>query len=238
MAALLIAAHALFAVAGAALDVSGLKASQPALVCELDMRVLKGELHRLSWSVDGRYLHVQTLDHQTLLDYIVQLPEGAISAAFGEPEWAQQYWAMKSSLTAPGAPDLRIEVLEDHQRTRPMPFTGGFANGGAQTVEPNNPRDTFAIEAKLLLLGQEVGYALNEVAVAGGSYGWGPAGSGAIAFIDTSGRVTLFDRAKHKNVVATAKGAMMPAWSGDGTRIAYVQKNGRGLYRLMIVTLR
>src|SRR5215831_11773900 len=232
----LLIAAGLSAVAGAT-DVSALKASDPALVCELDMKVLKGALRRLSWSVDGRYLHVQTLDNKTIHDYIIRLPEGDISVAFGEPEWADQYWTMKSSLTAPGAPDLKIEVLENHQRTQPVPFTGGFSNGGAQTVEPRNPRDTFAIEARLLLLGQEVGYTLNEVAMAGGSYGWGPAGSAAIAFIDTSGRVTLFDRAKHRNVVATAKGAMMPAWSGDGRRLAYVQKTGRDRFRLMALTL-
>src|SRR5262245_949710 len=200
MTALLLIARVLLAAAGT-IDVSALKPSEPALLCELDMKVLKGDLRRLSWSVDGRYLHVQTLEGKAVHDYIVRLPEGEISAAFGEPEWAQQYWTMKSSLAAPGAPDLKIEVLEDHQRTHPMPFTGGFDpnTGGAQTVDPRNPRDTFAIEARLLLLGQEVGYTLNEVAMAGGSYGWGPAGSAAIAFIDTSGRVTLFDRAKHKN---------------------------------------
>jgi hypothetical protein len=234
MFALMIAS--ILAAAGAT-DVSALKASEPALVCELDLKLLKGELRRLSWSVDGRYLHVQTLDHKTLHDYIITLPEGEISVAFGEPEWADQYWTMKSSLAAPGTPDLKIEVLENHQRTQPMPFTGGFANGGAQTVDPHNPRDTFAIEARLLLLGQEVGYTLNEVAMAGGSYGWGPMGSAAIAFIDTTGRVTLFDRSKHKNVVATARGAMMPAWSGDGRRLAYVQKTGRDRFRLMAVTL-
>jgi len=239
MLAALLTVPIVIATAGA-LDVSALKASEPALVCELDLKVLKGELRRLSWSVDGHYLHVQTLENKKLLDYIVRLPEGEISAAFGEPEWADQYWTMKSSLTAPGAPDLKIEVLENHQRTQPNPFAGGFNSvGGAQTgADPHNARDTFAIEARLLLQGQEVGYTLNEVAMAGGSYGWGPMGSGAIAYIDTAGRVTLFDRAKHKNVVATAKGAMMPAWSGDGAHIAYVQKNGRGLYRLMTVTLR
>jgi hypothetical protein len=223
---------------GTTLDVSSLRASPPTLVCELDMKVLKGELRRLSWSADHSYIHVQTVDRKTLRDYIVALPEGAISAAFGEPEWATEYWTMKSALTAPGAPDLKIEVLEDHQRTRPTPFTGGFANGGAQAIDPRNPVDTFAIDARLKLLGEEIGYFLNEVAMAGATYGWGPAGSGAIAFVDASGKVTLFDRDKHKKVLVTAKGAAMPAWSSDGARLAYVQKTSRDRYRLMSVTLR
>src|SRR5438034_4265075 len=148
------------------------------------MKVLKGELRRLSWSADRAYLHVQTLDRRTLRDYVVTMPEGAITAAFGEPEWAAQYWTMKSALTAPGAPDMKIEVLEDHQQMRPTPFTDGFNNHGAQTVDERNPRDTFAIDARLKLLGEEIGYFLNEVAMAGATYGWGPPGSGAIAFVD------------------------------------------------------
>ena len=219
------------------IDVSLLAASPPALVCELDLRTLKGELRRLSWSADGTYLHVQTLDRKTLRDYIVTLPEGSISAAFGEPEWADHYWAMKSALSAPGASGLTIEVIEDHQRTRPQPFTGGFTNNGAQAVDPRNPRDTFAIDARLTLLGEEIGYFLNEVAMAGGTYGWGPSGSGAIAFVDPAGRVTLFDRAKHRKVLVTAKGAAMPAWSSDGARVAYVQRMGRDRYRLMAITV-
>ncbi|HYM24829.1 MAG TPA: hypothetical protein VEU08_16550, partial [Vicinamibacterales bacterium] len=137
-----------------------------------------------------------------------------------------------------GAADLKIEVLEDHQRTRPTPFTGGFSNGGAQAVDPSNPRDTFAIDARLLLLGQEIGYALNESAMAGGTYGWGPSGSGTIVYVDSSGRVTLFDRQRHRKAITTAKGAILPAWSADGARIAYVQKIGRDRYRLMQVELR
>lgn len=219
------------------LDVSLLTASPPALVCELDMKELKGELRRLSWSADDAYLHVQTLDRKTLRDYIVTLPEGTISAAFGEPEWAAQYWTTKSQLTAPGAPDLKIEVREDHQRTQPTPFSGGFANGGAQTVDPHNPRDTFAIDARLFLLGEEIGYFLNQVAMAGGNYGWGPPGSGAIAYVDASDKLTLFDRNKHKNVLVTAKGAALPAWSSSGKRIAYVQKTARDRYRLMAISV-
>ena len=63
---------------------------------------------------------------------------------------------MKSDLAAPGQPALKIDVIEDHQRTRPAPFLPGSSNGG-QTIDQRNPNDTFAIEVKLKLLGQEVG---------------------------------------------------------------------------------
>ena len=52
------------------------------------MNVMRGDVRRLSWSPDGGYLHIQTIERDTLHDYIVTLPEGVLSLAFGEPEWA------------------------------------------------------------------------------------------------------------------------------------------------------
>ena len=38
-------------------------------------------------------------------------------------------------------------------------------------------------------------------------------------------------------MAAGVKGAWMPAWSGDGARIAFLQKSGRRRYRLMIAAV-
>jgi hypothetical protein len=64
-----------------------------------------------------------------------------LSIAFGEPEWAVTYWAMKADLAAPRRSGLKIEVVEDHQRTKPAPFTGGFTAGGAQAFVDARGRD-------------------------------------------------------------------------------------------------
>jgi Tol biopolymer transport system component len=37
--------------------------------------------------------------------------------------------------------------------------------------------------------------------------------------------------------VATTKGAAFPAWSTDGTRLAFVQRTGKKKYRLMIAAV-
>jgi len=40
----------------------------------------------------------------------------------------------------------------------------------------------------------------------------------------------LLDRDKHKQTVSCIKDALLPAWSTDGTRLAWVQKAGRKKY--------
>lgn len=131
--------------AQAIVDVSSIAAASPQVVCQLDLSVLKGEVRRLSWSPDNLYLHVQTIEHALLRDYIVALEDKEISVAFGEPE--------------------------------------------------------------------------------------------TIVFADARGRIELLDRDKHKKTLPGIKDALLPAWSPDGTTIAFLQRSGRRTLRLMTAAL-
>jgi hypothetical protein len=72
--------------ASSPLDVSSIAVSQPTLVCELDMNLLKGELRRVSWSPDGRNIHVQTAEVGIAQhDYIV-------TAHASDPVHRQRGW--------------------------------------------------------------------------------------------------------------------------------------------------
>ena len=218
------------------IDVSAVHVSAPKEICSVDLNTLKGDLRQMSWSPDGRYLHLQTVEDQTIPhDFIVSLEDRELSVAFGAPEWAATYWARKSSLVAPGLPSLRMEVTESNRRTRPIPFTGGFANGGAQTADPKNPIDAYEAEVMLRLLGVEIGNWINGAPMAGETFGWGPSGSGALVFVDRPGRLLLIDQQKHKQTVARVKGATLPAWSDDGARIAFLEKSGRRQFTLKVV---
>jgi hypothetical protein len=64
-------------------------------------------------------------------------------------------------------------------------------------------------------------------------FGWGPLGSGTIVYTDReAGHLMLLDQHKHKQTVSGVKDALLPAWSIDGTRLAWVQKAGRKKYTL------
>jgi len=144
---------------------------------------------------------------------------------------------MKSNLAAPGVPSLHLEVQTTNRRTRPTPFNGGTANGGAYTPDVKNPVDAFESEVSLKLLGLEIGNWVNDAPLAGETFGWGPAGSAAIIYVGRGDRLTLMDQEKRRKVVATLKNVSLPAWSNDGTRLAFVQKTGKKTYRLMTVAV-
>jgi hypothetical protein len=215
-------------------DVSELSVSAPRQICELDLNTLKGDLKRLAWSPNAESIYLQTVERGTMAhDYIVTLADPDVAVAFGEPEWAQTYWARKSSLAAPGDPSLALELTESHRRTRPTPFAGGFANGGAQTPDPKNPVDAYEAEVMLRFVGIEVGNWINGAPMAGETFGWGPIGSAALVFVDRPGHLLFLDRDRHKLVVRGVSGAWLPAWSPDGRHVAFVAKAGRKKYRLM-----
>jgi hypothetical protein len=69
-------------------------------------------------------------------------------------------------------------------------------------------------------------------------FSWGPPGSGTIAYTDReAGHLMLLDRDRHKQTVSGVKDALLPAWSTDGMRLAWVQKGGRRKYTLVWATV-
>ena len=216
---------------------AGVVFDRPAVVCEIDLSVMKGTVRRLSWSPQGQSLHIQTISDPDLYDYIVDLHTGEISLAFGEPAWSVEYWARKSALDAPGRASLKLEVLENNRRTRPIPFSGGFANGGAQTPDPRNPVDLFENEVRLFYSGVEIGNWINGAPMAGDTFGWGPDRTGLLAFTDKNGHLTVIDPSRRAVAVAGVKDAVFPAWSPDGSRIAFLQKNGKKKLKLLTVAV-
>jgi len=112
---------------------------------------------------------------------------------------------------------------------------GNFAD--PESISKGSDQYQKANVVRLKLLDETVSEFVNEPPVPGAMFSWGPAKSGAIAFTDRDGRLTLLDQRKHKHAVSGVKDARFPAWTLDGTRLAWVQRTGRKKYTLMYATV-
>jgi hypothetical protein len=235
---------------GTPADVSSLEIGAPTLVAELDLGKLKGELRQIGWSPDGSEVYVETVEGKPQSErrhYFTIALAGGIPAPLAEqPEWANSYWAFKSDRFAPGIGSLIIDVQQSLETMKYGTGSAGAidqadrATGGMTTSGANADRAAVSDKlrvVRLKLLDETISEFINEPAVPGLMFSWGPAGSGAIAFTDRDGRLFLFDQKKHKQSVAGAKDALLPAWTLDGSRLAWVQKSGRRKYTLLFATV-
>ena len=118
---------------------------------------------------------------------------------------------------------------------------GGGSRFEPTTMTPNNVQINGGTPGepvtRLLLYGQIVSEFVDRDFVPGLMFGWGPNGTGAMAFTDANGRLSLLDGNGHKQTIKGVKDATLPAWSTDGRQLAYAQKTGRRKYSLVVVSL-
>ena len=213
-------------------------------VTELDLGKLKGELRELCWSRDSSELYVKTADgapgSEKFRHYIIGVAGGAPRPIDQEPEWATDYWGFKSDRFAPGLRSLMIDFVQKQEKTK---VGTGSGRPGEMGIDSGVSADKIAEGqnqnvARLTLFGETISEFVNQVPIPGLMFSWGPTGSGAIVYTDReAGRMMLLDQHKHKQTVAGVKDALLPAWSIDGTRLAWVQKAGRKKYTLLWATV-
>jgi hypothetical protein len=227
-----------------AIDASAVKVGAPSTVTELDLGKLKGALRQLAWSRDGNEIYVQTADgpetSEKLRHYIVPVAGGAPKPVDSEPEWATDYWGFKSDRFAPGLRSLIIEVEQTQEKTKIGTGSGrpGEQASGSPGTTPVDiekvAEGQYQTLARLKFAGETISEFQNEKPIPGLMFGWGPVGSGAMAYTDRAlGHLMLIDQHQHKQTIAGVKDALLPAWSTDGTRLAWVQKAARKKYTLV-----
>lgn len=236
--------------------IAGLKVSQPSKVAELDIDKLKGQPSRLAWSADGTQVYVQTVDGkpgqggQKVRHYAIALADGTRQDLESEPAWAAAYWTDKSAQSSPDGPLMKIELKTEMRTEKGVsaPMGGDLARGGSVGDSSGSAGGTGAGDAMSAAYGQQpvpvhtmvvggtvIGQFVNSVIVPGLTFGWGPKGSKVLAFADPrNGRVVVMDAQGEKREVSGSKDASLPAWSSDGKRLAWIQKDGKKKFALQV----
>jgi hypothetical protein len=182
--------------------------------------------------------------------YVMPATGGQFSAVRTAPPWAATYWTWKSDRNPPGDPSQQIEVLQEQKRAETgvaTPMGGDLARGGADTGAAGVSSGAAVNAARgmqmnnvytLKLKGEIIGEWIDHPIVPGLTFGWGPKGSGLIAFAEKgSGRLVVMDTAGNKQRVDDTKGVVLPAFSEDSSRLAYLENRGRNRFAVVVATL-
>ncbi len=255
----MIAALAVVAVLQAApppTDAARVALEAPQTVVALDTGKIKGEPVMLAWSPDGTELYLQSADRdrfgavKSSRHYVVSIDGKSMKGVDQPPAWVQKYWTWKSAQVSPGAPSFKIDVDQRQEtvRSTSVPRGGELARGGVDTGGRGGEMGTASTDAAsaayqgqtvtvytLKLRGETLGEWRNEAISPGLTFGWAPAPMKMIAFAKRDGGpITLLDDQGHKQELAGTKEAVLPAWSDDGARLAWLEKRDRKHYDLMV----
>jgi hypothetical protein len=232
-------------------DVKALRLTAPGSVAEIDTGKMKGEPTQLAWSPDGTSFFLQTSERDRLgmirspRYFMVPAAGGKPESLKAAPDWAAEYWAWKAHKSAPGAGSLQIDIVEEQksESATSSPMGGSLARGGTADPSSGTTMDDAVMRAQqtqqqrvitLRLKNEIVGQFINQQFLPGYTFGWAPRGA-MIAYGNEQGHLAIMDKTGNKQEVAGTKAVLLPAWSSDGTKIAYLQHVGKNKYELCVV---
>jgi hypothetical protein len=231
-------------------DASKMTLGTPTTVAVVETDKLKGEPWELAWSPDGDELHVVGMKRvrdgsMELTFQLIDVKSGKVQKSDEKPEWAREYWGWKSHRAAPGKPSFEIGI--DQQRKNESatarPMGGDLARGGvsgapgASIDDVAGQMSTNVLVITLLLKGETIGQWKGEPFVPGMTYGWAPAGMDAMAFAAQDGRLMLLDEQGRKQKIDATRDVRLPAWSNDGRRLAWIEKQDKKKFRIQVAEI-
>lgn len=237
----------------------GAKALQPAppqVLGSIDVGKLKGQPTELAWSPDGTQFFLQTTerDEQAMVknprNFLIDVADPKPKPVSAVPDWAQEYWAWKSGQSAPGLKTFNIDIKREERTgtATSAPMGGSLARGGA-TGDPNAGTTVEDVASRAQQMQRQqvitltskneiVGEFLNTQFLPGYTFGWGPQGSAMIAYRNQAGRLGIMDERGGKWELGASRDVLLPAWSTDGSRIAFLQKSAKNKYDLVVLNLK
>jgi hypothetical protein len=219
---------------------------------------MKGDLTRMAWAPDGRSVYFQTVERDTrgnvyVHHYLLAFDQREPKGLDQEPSWAAAYWLAKSAQSAPGVTGLKIAIDQQQKRVAATssPMGGDMAKGGTGASGGGAGGATggssvgdavgAAVQSQaatvvtLKLKGEVVGEFVNTTPLPGTTFGWGPPGTGLIAFVNSAGHLVFMDGDGRKQEVAGSKAVLMPGFAADGSRLIYLERAGRKKYLLKTI---
>ena len=218
---------------------------------------MKGtRVERFGWSPDKTEFYVMTYEPnrdatiKEAYHYVMQVATGQTKSANAAPAWADAYWLFKSDQSAPGDASLTINVAQERKRAETgvaTPMGGDLARGGGSdttgltvggAIDASRGMDFHNIYT-LTLKGETIGQWTDHRIQPGMTFSWGPKGTGLIVFTEKdSGRLVFMDRGGKKQRIDSTKGVILPAWTEDGSRLAYLEPRGKNRYEVIIADVK
>jgi Tol biopolymer transport system component len=231
--------------------------SAPARISTIDTGKLKGEPTELAWSPDGTQLFLQTSERDTTgmiknpRLFVMAAADGKPQPVDAAPDWVTDYWTWKSNKYAPGSKTLAVEVKEDQRQAvaTASPMGGALAKGGTSgdpggggtSVEEASSHAAQMQKIHVFLLtlnGENVGEFVNQQFLPGYTFGWSPKSLAMLAYRNQSGKLGIMSvEGGRKQQIDATKDVILPAWSLDGSKIAFLQRAGKTKFDLYVVTV-
>jgi hypothetical protein len=219
-----------------------LSTAAPTVAAELQGSRFSGDPSQLAWSPDNTTLCLQTVDGDRpplkTRYYLIRLGDHDFHGVDVAPDWAPKYWDRKSARTPPGHPELVIEVETKTASNKvPTQSLRDKSKNGLMENAVAAQNEAGSVVRTLTLKGEAIGRYVDQPLVPGMTFGWSPEALHAVAFARPDGRLALMDFEGATRDVDGTTGILLPAWSPDGSTVAYLQKQGRHHYTVMQVVV-
>ena len=232
--------------ASSVFDATRATVSPARVVVEIEAGTIRGGPVGLAWAADGSMLYLRAAEYDRWRNerahhFVVPASGGGMTSVDGVPPWAAAYWMWKSGQVAPGVPEMRFDMDTQTQLATSVGTVrdGGLSQSRADPTQTQIASDVASAQQvatiTIKLKGIVVAQSTNKSIVPGSTWGWAPSPLGGLAFVDGRKRLVLIDRAGRTLEVGTEAEALLPAWSPDGKRIAYLQKKSKKKYVVSVV---